>query len=107
MDLLLSVTLSAGSGATCRQVRRLLFPEGIFRCVPRLFARSRFEAAVDVDAGQFGVMELPDCFDAVRVDAAAEQKGCHSGVSKQQVPVELIAGTAILWRFGVKQVIVA
>ena len=42
MDLLLSVTLSAGSGATCRQVRRLLFPEGISRCVPRLFCPEPF-----------------------------------------------------------------
>ena len=44
MDLLLSVTLSAGSGATCRQVRRLLFPEGISRCVPRLFCPEPFRS---------------------------------------------------------------
>ena len=40
-------------------------------------------------------MKLPDGFNAVRVDSAAEQKRRHSAVTVQQVPVELVAGAAL------------
>ena len=79
----------------------------VFDALHIFLSRYSFKTAIDVDAGQFGMMKLFDCFGAVRVDSSAEQKRGHSSIAIQQVPVELVAGTAILRGFGVEQIIIA
>ena len=51
--------------------------------------------------------ELPEGFYAVGVDATAEQERGGTVVAVQEVPVELVAGTAVLWGLGVEEVVVA
>ena len=72
-----------------------------------LYSRCRFEAAVDVDTCEIGMAELPEGFYAVGVDATAEQERGGTVVAVQEVPVELVAGTAVLRGLGVEEVVVA
>ena len=51
--------------------------------------------------------ELPEGFYAVGVDATAEQERGGTVVAVQEVPVELVAGTAVLRGLGVEEVVVA
>ena len=71
------------------------------------YALCRLETAVDVDTRKLGMAELPEGFYAVGVDATAEQERSGTVVAVQEVPVELIAGTAVLRGLGVEEVVVA
>ena len=51
--------------------------------------------------------ELPEGFYAVGVDATAKQERGGTVVAVQEVPVELVAGTAVLRGLGVEEVVVA
>ena len=72
-----------------------------------LYSRCRLETAVDVDTCEIGMAELPEGFYAVGVDATAKQERGGTVVAVQEVPVELVAGTAVLRGLGVEEVVVA